>query len=252
MLARFASLACALTLAACAAQEKVLLTAAVDQEAIVRNGVPVLVSNKKNLVMLRPNARQFAGHTRPAFTIIVRNQTNRPETLLESTITAHQTIGRKQVAVRVIRHHELVAEEETRQTVAAVAVALGGVGRAMSAANAGRVTTYGDVSAHGPYGSSYGTYHATTYDPLRAQAAQSIAAADTAADFAMIREQGERNLASLEQTILKDNTVMPGEWYGGTIVLEPPARSAEGARDYAISVAFAGEEHVFSVSQVAR
>jgi hypothetical protein len=175
----------------------------------------------------------------------------RPETLLESSITAHKAIGRKQVAVRVFRFNELVEEEETRQKVAMFAAALGGVGRAMQAANAGHVTTYGNVSASGPYGTAHGTYSATTYDPARAQIAQSIAASETADDFAAVQAQGERNLASLEHTILKDNTVMPGEWYGGTIFLEPAAQS-HGQRNYSISVVFGGEEHVFSVSQVAK
>jgi len=55
----------------------------------------------------------------------------------------------------------------------------------------------------------------------------------------------------LQATILKDNTVMPGEWYGGTVVLAPPEKAQEGATAYTIAVAFGGEEHSFAVSQVA-
>jgi hypothetical protein len=90
----------------------------------------------------------------------------------------------------------------------------------------------------------------TTYDPARAQAAQSIADAETRADFERVKAQGEANLQALETTILKDNTVMPGEWYGGTIVLAPPVSSAQGRKDYSIAVIFGGEEQTFAVTHV--
>ena len=34
-------------------------------------------------------------------------------------------------------------------------------------------------------------------------------------------ETGQRNLAALEQTAIKDNTLLPGEWYGGQLQLGP-------------------------------
>ncbi len=225
-----AGLCCGLT--GCAAPQKVVLTAAPDQQAIVRNGVPVLASNKKHLVMLRPNSRLMGGNARPAFTLIVRNQGRAPETLQEASIRAWQVIGGKHVVVRVYRYDDLMEEEQTRQKIAAFGVALSGFGRAMSAASAGNVTTTGTVTAQGPYGTTYGTYSGSTYDPARAQAAQSIASAETRADFERLQAQGEANLQALDTTILKDNTVMPGEWYGGTIILAAPAKSEHGGKDY--------------------
>lgn len=185
-----------------------------------------------------------------AFTVVVRNQGKAFETLREADISASQFINGQARQVKVLRYAELVEEEETRQTMRAVGAALVGVGRAMSAANSGYVNTTGSVTTHGPYGSSYGTYSATTYDPYRAQIAQQAAAAQTSADFAAIRAQGEANLQTLQSTILKDNTVLPGEWYGGTIVIEPPEKAQDGTRHYSISITFGGEEHTFSVSQV--
>jgi hypothetical protein len=35
-------------------------------------------------------------------------------------------------------------------------------------------------------------------------------------------ERGQQNLAILEQSIIKSNTLLPGEWYGGKLVFEPP------------------------------
>ncbi|AHB50350.1 hypothetical protein W911_14640 [Hyphomicrobium nitrativorans NL23] len=238
-------------LAGCASSEQILLTAAPDQQAIVRDGIPALISHKKHLVMLRPNNRLVKSGARPAFTLVVRNQGQSPETLFEASISASQTLAGKSAAVRVYRYDELVQEEQTRQAMAAVGAALAGAGRAMSAANAGYVNTTGSFNAYRPgYGTAYGTYSSTTYDPLRAQIAQQAANAETTADFAALRAQGESNLMSLQQTILKDNTVMPGEWYGGSIVLDAPEKTGNEMIAYSIVVIFAGEEHVFSISHV--
>ena len=44
---------------------------------------------------------------------------------------------------------------------------------------------------------------------------------------------------------------MPGEWYGGTVVLEPvPQEGNKGVR-YSIAVSFGGEVHEFIVTQAA-
>jgi hypothetical protein len=232
------------------ASQKIALVPAADQEAIVRNGVPALISRKKHLVMLRPNTRLLKGNARPAFTLVVRNQSTKPETLFESSITANQVVAGKSSIVRIYRYEELVSEEETRQAIAAFGTALSAAGRSMSAANAGYVNTTGSVSTYGPYGVQQGTYSATTYDPARAQIAQDIASAETRADVAQVQAQGQANLGALQATILKDNTVMPGEWYGGTIVLAPPERPDQGPTAYSITINFGGEEHTFAISQV--
>ena len=230
-------------MSACASQ-RIELAAAPGQEAIVRDGIPSLVSKKHNLVMLRPNSQLLKGNPRPAFTVAVRNLGSKPETLLEANITARQTVDGKQVAMRVYRYEELVQEEQTRQTVQAVGAILSGTARAIDASNAGYVNTTGSVNGYG--------YTATTYDPLRAQLAQNVANAQTQDDFANIQAQGEQNLSQLQHTILKDNTVMPGEWVGGTIVLDQPAYSGGAPKSYTITVDFAGEQHEFHVAQVTK
>jgi hypothetical protein len=127
----------------------------------------------------------------------------------------------------------------------AFATALAGAGRAISAAYAGYSTTNGSVYG----GGTVGTFSATTYHQYRSQHAQQLAQAQTNADFASLRAEGELNLQRLEQTILKDHTVLPGEWYGGTIVLEVPPRGAGDITEYTISVRFGGEVHEFQVRQ---
>ncbi|MCC7251618.1 hypothetical protein [Hyphomicrobium sp.] len=227
------------------------MAAAPGQESIIRDGVPALVSRKKHVVMLKPNSRVIDGSARPAFTIVVNNMSGAPHDLLESSISARQNVEGKHVAVRVHRYDELVQEEKDKQAVQAFAAVLSGTARAMSAANAGYVTSTGGVNTYGYGGRAYGTYTATTYDPLRAQIAQQAANAETANDFDRLRIEGERNLSGLQQTILKDNTVLPGEWYGGTVVLDRLTHPTKGPTEYIVQVEFAGEMHEFAVKQVA-
>jgi len=94
-----------------------------------------------------------------------------------------------------------------------------------------------------------GTYAATTYDPARAYAAQSLNNAQTAANFAATEAQGQQRLGELQNTILKDNTVLPGEWIGGIVVLDRPAKAADGVARYQIDILFGDEVHSFAVNQ---
>jgi hypothetical protein len=210
-------LAAAFIVTGCASSEQVLLTASTDQQAIMRNGVPALISNKKNVVMLRPNSRQMPTGSRPAFTIAVFNAGKHPITLQESDIRAEQSLGGRTASIRIFRYDELVKEEQDRQTAQTVIAVLGGVSGAIAASNAG-------------------------------YAKQSMVASRTAADFEAIKAQGEANLDNLQAVILKDHTVMPGEWYGGTVMLQS-LNTPESGLSYAVAVSFGGEEHRFSVSQ---
>jgi hypothetical protein len=240
----------ALCVPGCAQQQQLQMVAGPGQETAFRDGLPALVSKRRHMVMLRPNKVLVPGNERAAFTLAVRNGGTKPENLMISGISASQTLNGKQHEVRLYRYEELVQEEKTRQAWLAFGAALGGVGRAMSASNAGYVTTTGSVYGHSPYGPAYGTYTATTYDPLRAQIAQQNAAAQTDADFAAIRASGERSLAQVQMTILKDNTVMPGEWIGGTIILAPPEFGGDApSTSYTVVVDFGGELHEFTIAQ---
>jgi hypothetical protein len=52
--------------------------------------------------------------------------------------------------------------------------------------------------------------------------------------FAATVETGQRNMAALEQPVIKDNTLMPGEWYGGQLHLAPPTDQGGGPKTYSI------------------
>ncbi len=249
-IALLALLALSLCAAGCSSAAVELLPTA-DQEFLVRDGMPTLVSKKQHMVMLRPNYRKIDGNGRPAFTVVVLNRGANPETLLEKNLTASQMIKGTRYTLRIHRFDELVSEEQAEQKRRVIVAALSGAARAMSAANAGYVQTTGQVNAYGSYGSAYGTYSSTTYDPMRAQLAQQVAQAQTQSEFSSLQQVGEQNLQMLEGTILKDHTVMPGEWYGGTIVLDPlHSASSNGKSYFDISIIYGGEQHTFSVAHV--
>ena len=61
----------------------------------------------------------------------------------------------------------------------------------------------------------------TGYSPTAAAIAQSNASAQNAEMISDVIERGQANLATLEHAVIKDNTVMPGEWYGGQLHIQP-------------------------------
>jgi hypothetical protein len=48
-------------------------------------------------------------------------------------------------------------------------------------------------------------------------------------------ETGQPNMANLEQSVVKDNTLMPGEWHGGQLHLAPPTDQPGGQKSYTIT-----------------
>jgi len=233
-----------LFLTGCASGEHISLVANSYQQSLVRDGVPTLISTEKQVVMLRPATSTMRRGDRPKFVVAVYNRSKRPMELRVSDVTASQS-GPQRTAIHVYSYDELVAEVRRKQAWAAVGVALSGAAGAINAANAGYTTTYGTYSS-GPYS---GTYSATTYDAGRAYAAQSINNAETAENFAAIQAQGQQRLGELQNNILKDNTVLPGEWIGGIVVLDRPAKGADDVARYEIDVRFGDEVHSFTVNQ---
>ena len=138
--------------------------------------------------------------------------------------------------------------ETARSTQLALGIVAGALG-AYSAASAGYSQTTGTYTSAGPHGTRYGTYSQTTYNPALAQAAADANARQTAGNLAAIEDQAQAKLGELQATIIKDHTLMPGEWHGGVVVIDTPEKSDAGAAEYEISLAFDGETHTFVVNQ---
>ena len=250
-------LAALFLLPSCASNVRISLVADQTQRSMTRDGVPALLSTKKHVVVLRPASSLIQYGGRPAFVVAVYNSSKQPADFRVSGITAQLASGSD---LHVYTYDELVAEAQRKQRWATFAVALGGVATAMSAANAGNTHTTGTYSgnSYGTYsgsingtysGASTGTFSASTYDAGRAYAAQQHASAQTAANFAAIQAQSQQALNHLQNAILKDNTVMPGEWVGGIVILDSPDKARDEIATYRVDVQFGGELHSFVVNQ---
>lgn len=224
----------------------VQLTPASGQQSIVRDGVPSLISEERHVVMLRPVAHVQGSNARPRFVIAALNRAKQPVTITTSDIIASRSVGAKRFAIRVYRYDELVKEAEDEKNAKLTLAVLSGVAGAMSAANAGYTQTSGSVYGNNAY---YGSYNATTYNPALAQMAADENADRMADNVAGIQASGDAQLSMLQGTILKDHTLMPGEWHGGVIVLDVPEKDSANRAEYVIDVRIEGETHTFQVTQ---
>lgn len=232
---------CLLPLAACSpAKDTISLSATGNQQAIVRDGVPALVSSKKHVVFLRPTDSQQLSNDRPRFVVAMYNRGKAAATFNFASIQA-QSARPVRTTLRVYSHAELAQEVEDQRNTALFLSALSGVAGAVSASQAGYTHTTGSIGGT--------SYSATSYSPALAQAAGDANVRRTANDMASIQGQAEGMLSQLQASILKDHTLMPGEWHGGVIVLQPPEKGDAGAAEYTVSLVFDGEEHTFTINQ---
>jgi hypothetical protein len=88
----------------------------------------------------------------------------------------------------------------------------------------------------------------TGYSPTAAAIAQSNASAQNAEMISDVIERGQANLATLEHAVIKDNTVMPGEWYGGQLHIQPLAGDSS-MKNYTITVQVGSDRHEISIAQ---
>jgi hypothetical protein len=241
------ALACALALSACM-QETVRFHAKPSQQAVVRDGQPALVSEQKNsLVMIRSATRQFASGGRPVFVVGVHNLTKQPINFQVRNIAATQIAGDSGVPMKVHSYEDLVAEERTAQVMTALLVgAAAGANTALASQAAYRTKT---TTVYGPTGSY--TYQTSTYSPSRAAAAHNRAMRTNVRLIDAAIKDGQANLAALEREVIKDNTLMPGEWYGGMLHLAPPADAGGGAgpKRYSIALTVGPDRHEIDVVQ---
>src|SRR6266404_251604 len=155
-----------------------------------------------------------------------------------SAIEATQHVGASDYGMQVVTFEMLAQEEKNRQVAAAIFTGLAVAGNAYSASRAG----YGSYTT--PSGRT-GTF----YSPTAAAIAQNNASFQNEAMVATTIETGQRNMAVLEQAVIKDNTLMPGEWYGGQLHLAPPTDQAGGQKTYTIVITVGSDRHVVDVAQ---
>jgi hypothetical protein len=210
-----------------------------QQQAMMRDGQPALVSRQKSsVVLVRPASRQLQANGRPVFVIGINNFGKVPIDFRVAQVEATQKVGASEYPMQVVTFEMLQQEETNRQVARAILVGVAGAANAYSASQAG----YGSYTTPG---GRTGTF----YSPTAAVIAQNNAAAQNEAMFAATVERGQQNMAQLEQTVIKDNTLMPGEWYGGQLHLAPPTDQAGGQKVYSIVITVGSDCHVIEVAQ---
>lgn len=241
----FVGMLCAAAVAGCVTTETVQFQPRGDQQAITRDGVPGLVSTRQNsIVIARPAARQFQIGGRPVFVLAVYNRARTPQEFRVANVSVAQNVNGNDAQLQVITYEQLVSEERTRQTIAAIGVGLAAAGNAMSASQAGY------YNANSTVFTPRGTFqvHTTGYNPAAAAIAQSNANAQNAEMISATIERGQANMATLERAVIKDNTLMPGEWYGGQLHIAPLA-SQDGPKVYTIAVTVGSDRHEIRITQ---
>lgn len=237
---------CATTLAGCATTETVSFRPKTQQEAVIRDGQPALVSRRStSIVMIRPASRQFQSGARPVFVVGIYNLGRQPVNFLTTNVSATQTIGAQQLALKIYSYDELASEERNRQVAMAILTGLAAGANAYSASRAGYYNSSSTVTT--PRGNVY-QVSTTGYSPTAAAIAQQNAAIQNEAMISATIEQGQANLATLEKTVLKDNTLFPGEWYGGQLHIQPLERM-DGPKSYAITLMVGADQHDIELSQ---
>jgi len=243
----FFILALAALCGGCATAETVQFRPKAQQDALIRDGQAALVSRGKNsLVLIRPASRQFASGGRPVYVVGIYNMARAPSDFRMANVQAVQNVNGQRAALRVITYEELVNEERSRQVAAAIFTGLAAGANAMAASQSGYCSSNSTVYT------PQGTYnvHTTGFSPTANAIAQSRAAAQNEAMIASTIEQGQQNLAMLERAVIKDNTLLPGEWYGGQLHLQPLASdsSADG-RTYTIAMVVGADRHEIDIVQ---
>jgi hypothetical protein len=210
-----------------------------QQQAMMRDGQPALVSRQRSsLVLVRPASRQLQASGRPVFVVGINNLGKQPVEFRVGQVDAMQHVGASDYEMQIVTYEMLVQEEKNRQVAVAILSGVAGAANAYSASRAG----YGSYTT--PSGGT-GTF----YSPTAAAIAQNNAAFQNEVMFAATVETGQRNMVVLEQSVIRDDTLMPGEWYGGQLHLAPPTDQAGGPKTYTIIITVGSDRHVVEVSQ---
>jgi hypothetical protein len=210
-----------------------------QQQAMMRDGQPALASRQKSsLVLVRPASRQLRANGRPVFVVGINNLGKQPVDFRVGQVEALQHVGGADFEMKIVTYDMLVQEEQNRQVLAAVLTGVAAAGNAYSASRAG----YGHYTTPG---GRTGTF----YSPTAAAIAQNNAAVQNEAMIAATVENGQRNMAVLEQSVIKDNTLMPGEWYGGQLHVAPPTDQGGAQKAYTIVITVGNDRHVVEITQ---
>ena len=228
----------ALAVAGCTTSLSVSGIAGLNQKVQYQDGMPIVVSVKTHGVSVGPSSREITAADRTEFVVAIQNRGSAPFDVGPDNITAWVE-GARGDPLHVYSYDELLAEEKSRQMWQAVILGTAAASNSINARAAGKSTTSGRfVSTFGS-----GTYSETTYDAGKAFAAQSLANAQNSANIANFKAQSAASLAALENNIIKRQTIMPGQWHGGRVMIDTPEAPEDQALVMVIQFIVGGEQH---------
>jgi hypothetical protein len=188
-----------------------------QQQALIRDGASVITSRgKSSVVTLRPATRAVM-NGRPVFIVQIQNLSKQPITFRVADVSARQEHGSEARDLKVFSYEELVQEEKNAQVGRAIGVAL--------------------VSGANSYSAGRGYWRQARANDENAALAANVAA------------QGAQNLQALEALAIKDNTLLPGETYGGRLAIQGPEADNTPARSYTLVLPVGSDVHEFHISQ---
>jgi len=102
-----------------------------QQQAMMRDGQPALVSRQKSsLVLVRPASRQLQANGRPVFVVGINNLGKQPVDFRVGQVEALQHVGASDFEMKIVTYEMLVQEERSRQVLSAVLTGVAAAGNA--------------------------------------------------------------------------------------------------------------------------
>lgn len=248
---------CCLTLAGCNSIQQYSFQPTSGQMVINRDGLQGVVSKRAKSVVVVSNARRGPAIGYRRVVVGIQNVSASPLNFNLSDVEIFETRnGELSRPLTVVTYERLVNEEKTRQVIGAILLGAAAGANAYAASQAGYGTAYGTINTTS-YG-RYGSYNSTSnvavnyYDPGVNYMAQANAAAQNVAMIYTARANAEQNLSALENNVIKSNTMMPGEWYGGQLFFEVPTAIGERAdlKSFLIRIRVGGDVHQFNIAAV--
>ena len=161
---------------------------------------------------------------RPTYVALIRNVGGAPVTFRYGDISVVQADTQK--PLKVWNVDQLQAEARGQAMAAAI---LGGIAGAAGGYYAGTVHVNGNHYNYSGYNSGVGA-----------------ALASSNVNSAMVA--GEINVAALENAMLMDNTILPGEAYGGVFVFDAAkVSSIKNPRSYRVNFKVGNDVHQFDL-----
>src|SRR3954452_6555146 len=109
-----------------------------QQQAMMRDGQPALVSRQKSsVVLVRTASRQLQANGRPVFVIGINNLGKEPVDFRVAEVEAVQHVGASDYGMQIVTFEMLQQEERNRQVAMAIIGGVAAAGNAYSASRAG-------------------------------------------------------------------------------------------------------------------